>query len=161
MIAKSNYLHASDSKIYAWAKKVNDCLPSVGASETVRGIISWARNTSIVQMLCKINAELYKQFFHQHIIEQVLHPSLCEFPTYVYARQWPCQKAKKVSYEMFRRVRPWGCCDGLASLDSKPIKNVWKIIGEWARKRNSRTANHLWQLLEQEWEGIGNCWYQF
>ena len=45
---------------------------------------------------------------------------------------------------------------GLACSEPRPkhLENVWKILGERSKARNSKTTEQLWTVLKEEWNKI-------
>ena len=65
----------------------------------------------------------------------------------------PCHTAKSVKIFLSEEdviVMEWPA----QIPDMNPIKNVWKLLNERAKKKNPRNVEELWTNLKGEWEKI-------
>ena len=65
----------------------------------------------------------------------------------------PCHTAKRVKQYLTEeniKVMNWTA----HSPDLNPIENQWHIIGEQVRKRKPTTVEHLWSIIQDEWNKI-------
>ena len=93
---------------------------------------------------------------YRNLLEQKVIPSLQESPmqpAIFMHDNTPCHTAKRVKQYLTEEntdVMDWPA----RSLDLNPIKNLRHIIGEQVRERTPTTVDHLWSIIEDEWNKI-------
>lgn len=121
-----------------------------GGSVMVWGMISAAGVGPLVRLYGKVNANVYKQLLDQTVVEY-LHSTSDE--AIFMQDNAPCHKAKKVLDFLEQKgisTFEWPP----QSPDLNPIENVWKLVGERARKNNPKNQDELWRFLKIEWNKI-------
>ena len=98
----------------------------------------------------KINATIYKEILKKHV------PSLrtaINQPAVFMQDNTPCYTAKSVKTFLSEEdvtAMEWPA----QSPGMNPIENIWKLLNERAKEKNSRNIKELWTNLKGEWEKI-------
>ena len=108
----------------------------------VFGMISVAVTGSLVRLLGKINAVVYKEILKKHVVPNL---STAVYKPAVFMQDNTlCHTAKSV--KTFLSVMEW-CAQ---CPDMNPIENVWKLLNERPKEKNPRNFEELWTNLKGE-----------
>ena len=122
-----------------------------GGSVMVWGMFSSAGVGPIIRIKGAVIANVYRNLLEQKVI-----PSLKESPIQpaIFIHDYaPCHTTKRVKQYLTEEnidVMDWPA----QSPYLNPIENLWHIIGEQVRKRIPTTVDHLWSIIEDEWNKI-------
>ena len=152
-------LIGSDGKMYIRRKVGEELLPKClkasvkfgGGSVMVWGMISGDGLGSLVRLQGKVNAGVYKQLVKNYVLPMLRNST--KQPSIFMQDNAPCYKAMVVMNFLKAEnvtVMDWP----LQSPDLNPIENVWKTLAECSKTRNPKTAEQLWNALQEEWNKI-------
>ena len=117
----------------------------------VWGIISGDGVGPLMRLQGKVNAGVYKQLVKDHVLPVLRN--LTKQPSIFMQDNAPCHKAMVVMN--FLNAENVTVMDlPPQSPDLNPIENVWKSLGECFKARNPKTAEQLWNALQEEWNKI-------
>ncbi|KAI5085750.1 hypothetical protein C0J45_24213, partial [Silurus meridionalis] len=119
-----------------------------GGSVMVWDRLSAAGVGPLIQLLGRVNANIYQNLLQQHMV-----PSLRSSPSQpaVFMQDnAPCHTAKQVKHFLKPEnieIMTWSA----QSPDLNPVENLWKILGDKVMAKKPTTVSELWRRLEEEW----------
>lgn len=154
-------LFGSDGKNYV-RRKIGERLSSNCVKKSVKhgggSIMVWGSISSegvgpLIRLQGNINARVYQNLLRQYAIPYMKE---CEAKPPIFMQDnAPCHTAKTVlAYLQTEQVEvmKWPA----QSPDLNPIENIWKIIGQNARRKNPKNTEELYRYVREEWHAITN-----